>query len=226
MRKFGYAVVALTMTQVYGAKAQVLKNNIDSVSYALGMDVGSSLTNNGVMINPENFLKGVTDATKENPRLIEQEEGMRIIKAAFAKAAEEKIKVFKEEETAFFENIKNKAGVKHLQDGLYYEVVKESAGAKPADTSEVIVHYKGTLANGKVFDNSYDRGEPLEISLDNVIQGWKLSIPVMSVGSIYKFYIPSALGYGQRGAGADIPPYSPLVFEIELVGIKEANAGS
>ncbi|MFD1770554.1 FKBP-type peptidyl-prolyl cis-trans isomerase [Sphingobacterium suaedae] len=226
MRKFGYAVVALTMTQVYGAKAQVLKNNIDSVSYALGMDVGSSLTNNGVMINPENFLKGVTDATKENPRLIEQEEGMRIIKAAFAKAAEEKIKVFKEEETAFFENIKNKAGVKHLQDGLYYEVVKESAGAKPADTSEVIVHYKGTLANGKVFDNSYDRGEPLEISLDNVIQGWKLSIPVMSVGSIYKFYIPSALGYGQRGAGADIPPYSPLVFEIELVGIKEANAGN
>jgi len=224
MKKIGYCVLAVALTQAVTGRAQVLKSASDSVSYALGIDVGSSLASNGVSIIPESFLKGLNDGVQGSSRLIGQEEGIRIIKAAFAKAAEEKASLMKKEETTFFESIKNKAGVQHLSDGLYYEVLKEGSGAKPAATDEVTVHYKGALANGKVFDSSYDRGEPIDLGLDRVIRGWQLGIPLMSVGAKYRLYIPSELGYGERGAGGDIPPYSALVFEIELLGIKDANA--
>lgn len=224
MKKIGYCVLALALTQAVTGRAQVLKSASDSVSYALGIDVGSSLASNGVSIIPESFLKGLNDGVQGSSRLIGQEEGIRIIKAAFAKAAEEKASLMKKEETTFFESIKNKAGVQHLSDGLYYEVLKEGSGAKPTATDEVTVHYKGALANGKVFDSSYDRGEPIDLGLDRVIRGWQLGIPLMSVGAKYRLYIPSELGYGERGAGGDIPPYSALVFEIELLGIKDANA--
>lgn len=224
MKKIGYAVLALALTQAVGAKAQVLKSTSDSVSYALGIDVGSSLANNGVKIVPESFLKGVQDGVNSSNRLIGEEEGIRIIKAAFAKAAEEKERELRKEETAFFEGIKGKAGIKQVEGGLYYEVMQEGTGAKPTPTDEVTVHYKGSLPSGKVFDSSYDRGEPLELGLDRVIKGWQMALPLMSVGSKYRLYIPSDLGYGSRGAGADIPPYSALVFEIELMGIKDNNA--
>ncbi|GHE33755.1 FKBP-type peptidyl-prolyl cis-trans isomerase [Sphingobacterium griseoflavum] len=224
MKKIGYGVLALALIQTAAGHAQDLKSAGDSVSYALGIDVGSSLASNGVNIRPESFLKGLNDGVKGADRLIGQEEGIRIIKAAFAKAAEEKASLLKKEETTFFESIKNKAEVKHLSDGLYYEVLKEGSGAKPTATDEVTVHYKGALANGKVFDSSYERGEPIDLGLDRVIKGWQMGIPLMSVGSKYRLYIPSELGYGERGAGGDIPPYSALVFEIELLGIKDNNA--
>ncbi|TYR32136.1 FKBP-type peptidyl-prolyl cis-trans isomerase [Sphingobacterium phlebotomi] len=221
IKKIGFAVMAITFTGVSATQGQVLKSNADSVSYALGKDVGSSLASSGIAINSETFLQGVNDAIQGNEELIGEEEGIRIIKAAFAKAAEERINAFKEEETVFFDTIKEKPGIQHFQDGLYYEVIQEGSGAKPTGDDEVQVHYKGTLANGKVFDNSYERGEPLNIDLANVIKGWQLGIPLMSSGAKYRLYIHSKLGYGERGAGVDIPPYSPLVFEIELIGIKE-----
>src|SRR5690606_320112 len=220
IKKIGFAVMAVTFAGVSATQAQVLKSNTDSVSYALGKDVGSSLTTSGITINSESFLQGVNDAIQGKEELIGKEEGIRIIKAAFAKAAEERINAFKEEELTFFDTIKEKPGIQHFQDGLYYEVIQEGNGAKPTGDDEVTVHYRGTLANGKVFDNSYDRGEPLNIELANVIKGWQLGIPLMSSGAKYKLYIPSRLGYGERGAGADIPTYSPLIFEIELIGIK------
>ncbi|MBD1432461.1 FKBP-type peptidyl-prolyl cis-trans isomerase [Sphingobacterium sp. DN00404] len=224
INKIGLAVMAVTCTGMSAAQAQVLKSNTDSVSYALGKDVGSSLTSSGVKINAESFLQGVNDAIQGKEELIGEEEGIRIIKAAFAKAAEEKINVFKEEEIAFFNTLKEKPSVQHLQEGLYYEVIQEGSGQKPTGDDEVTVHYKGTLANGKVFDNSYERGEPLDIDLANVIKGWQLGIPLMASGAKYKLYIPSSLGYGERGAGRDIPPYSPLIFEIELIAIKGQEA--
>src|SRR5690606_20235901 len=98
-----------------------------------------------VQINSESFLKCVNDAIQGKEELIGEEEGIRIIKAAFAKAAEEKINVLKEEETAFFDSIKDKSGIQHFQDGLYYEVIQEGSGLKPTGDDEVTVHYKGTL---------------------------------------------------------------------------------
>lgn len=220
LKKIGYAVAAIAFAHVSVGKAQVLKSNTDSVSYALGMDVGSSLAGNGVAIHSESFLQGVNDAIAGNEQLIGQEEGIRLIKETFAKAAEERINTLKEEETAFFAMIKEKSGVKHHEEGLYYEVLEEGEGTKPTTEDEVTVHYKGTLPDGKVFDDSNQRGEPIDLDLAGVIKGWQLGIPLMSTGAKYRLYVPSALGYGERGAGTDIPPYSPLIFDIELISIK------
>lgn len=103
--------------------------------------------------------------------------------------------------------------------GLQYEVLTEGTGPKPRATDTVTVHYKGTLTNGKVFDSSYDRGEPISFPLDRVIKGWTEGLQLMSVGSKYRLTIPSQLGYGAAGAGGVIPPNATLVFEVELLKI-------
>ena len=103
--------------------------------------------------------------------------------------------------------------------GLQYEVLTEGTGPKPKATDTVTVHYKGTLTNGKVFDSSYDRGEPISFPLDRVIKGWTEGLQLMSVGSKYRLTIPSQLGYGAAGAGGVIPPNATLVFEVELLKI-------
>ncbi len=217
----GYAGLTLLFSQVVEGNAQELKTNLDSVSYALGVDVGASLLKGGMTIDEHNFQRGVADALAENKELFDQDERIQIIKDAFTKAAEKKAEKLKQVESDFFAGLQSKPNIKQHTEGLYYEVLQEGTGAKPLETDEVTVHYKGALANGKVFDSSYDRGEPMDLGLDRVIRGWQVGIPLMSVGSKYRFYVPSALGYGERGAGGDIPPYSPLVFEIELIGIKE-----
>ncbi len=216
----------VALAQLGEAKAQSLKTNQDSVSYALGMDIGKSLSSNGIEVDVASFLKGLETTYKGGDALFGEEEKMRIIKDAFNKAAERRIAKLQAAETAFFASIKTNPNIKHLQDGLYYEVISEGSGAKPTMDDEISVHYKGALANGTEFDNSYDRGQPLDLDLGRVIKGWQMGIPLMSVGSKYKLYIPSALGYGERGAGANIPPYSALVFEIELLGIKAKDATS
>ncbi|MGO1242743.1 MAG: FKBP-type peptidyl-prolyl cis-trans isomerase [Sphingobacterium sp.] len=217
----GYAGLTLLFWHVNNSQAQELTSNLDSVSYALGLDVGASLLKGGMEIDDVKFQRGVSDALAGNSELFNEEERIRIIKNAFNKAAEQRAEEMKEVESDFFASIQGKPNLKSAVDGLYYEVLREGTGTKPMETDEVTVHYKGSLVDGKVFDNSYDRGEPMELGLDRVIRGWQLGIPLMSVGSKYRFYIPSSLGYGERGAGGDIPPHSPLVFEIELIGIKE-----
>jgi FKBP-type peptidyl-prolyl cis-trans isomerase len=103
--------------------------------------------------------------------------------------------------------------------GLQYEVLTEGTGPKPKASDTVTVHYKGTLTNGKVFDSSYDRGEPISFPLDRVIKGWTEGLQLMSVGSKYRLTIPANLGYGAAGAGGVIPPNATLIFEVELLQI-------
>ncbi|MCY4781301.1 FKBP-type peptidyl-prolyl cis-trans isomerase [Sphingobacterium sp. UT-1RO-CII-1] len=222
--KIGVSLLFSALVVSESAQGQALKTASDSVSYALGRDLGSSLTKSGVTVIEERFMQGLIDGVEDGEALISAEEGMRIIKGAFAKAAEEKRELMKKEQTVFFEQLKDKQGVVAAEDGLYYEVLQEGDGVKPTLEDEVLVHYKGSLANGKEFDSSYKRGEPLSLRLSSVIKGWQLGIPLMSVGAKYKLYIPSELGYGERGAGADIPPFSALIFEIELINIKEKDA--
>jgi len=126
----------------------------------------------------------------------------------------------KEEGEKFLEENKLRDGVKVTESGLQYEVLTLGKGKKPTAESTVKVHYEGTLIDGTVFDSSYQRGEPIEFPLSGVIQGWTEGLQLMPVGSKYKLYIPYQLGYGDRGAGQSIPPYSALIFTVELLDIK------
>jgi FKBP-type peptidyl-prolyl cis-trans isomerase len=119
---------------------------------------------------------------------------------------------------SFLEENGKREDVITTASGLQYEVLVKGDGAFPADTSEVEVHYEGTLTDGTVFDSSYERGEPISFPLNRVIAGWTEGVQLMPVGSTYRFYIPSDLGYGERGTGP-IPPHSVLIFKIELLGI-------
>lgn len=120
----------------------------------------------------------------------------------------------------FLEENALKEGITKTASGLQYEVLQEGTGPKPGPTSTVEVHYEGRLINGKVFDSSYQRKETISFPLNRVIAGWTEGLQLMATGSKYRLYIPSELGYGARGAGADIPPHSALVFDVELISIR------
>ena len=112
-----------------------------------------------------------------------------------------------------------KPGVVTTSSGLQYKVLQEGQGAKPSARGEVEVHYKGSLTNGTVFDSSYDRGEPISFLLTQVIPGWAEGVQLMSPGAKYEFYIPFELAYGPQGIPGVIPPYSTLIFEVELLKV-------
>jgi FKBP-type peptidyl-prolyl cis-trans isomerase FkpA len=120
----------------------------------------------------------------------------------------------------FLETNGKKEGVTTTASGLQYKVIKAGTGAQPKATDTVKVHYKGTFLDGKTFDSSYDRGEPISFPLNRVIAGWTEGVQLMAVGATYEFYIPSNLGYGERGAGGAIPPNATLIFVVELLGIE------
>ena len=126
----------------------------------------------------------------------------------------------KEEGEKFLAENAKREGVKVTESGLQYEVLEATLGQKPKATDTVKVHYEGTLIDGTVFDSSYKRGESISFPLNGVIKGWTEGLQLMSVGSKYKFFIPYQLAYGERGAGASIPPYAALIFTVELLGIK------
>ena len=126
----------------------------------------------------------------------------------------------KEEGEKFLAENAKREGVKVTESGLQYEVLEATIGQKPKATDSVRVHYEGTLIDGTVFDSSYKRGESIAFPLNGVIKGWTEGLQLMSVGSKYKFFIPYQLAYGERGAGASIPPYAALIFTVELLGIE------
>ncbi len=135
------------------------------------------------------------------------------------KAAMEKIEKQKEEGRAFLENNKNKEGVKELEDGIQYEVIKEGTGIQPVLSDSITAHYKGALLNGKEFDSSFKRNQPFTARLTQLIKGWQIAIPLMKEGSHWRLWIPSDLAYGDRGAGPDIPGGATLMFEVELLKV-------
>jgi FKBP-type peptidyl-prolyl cis-trans isomerase FkpA len=110
-------------------------------------------------------------------------------------------------------------GVQTTASGLQYKVLREGTGPKPGEYAEVEVHYEGRLIDGKVFDSSYQRGEPISFLLGQVISGWREGVQLMPVGSKYQFYIPAELGYGKSGMPGVIPPNATLVFDVELLKI-------
>lgn len=211
-----------------GVSKRALKTELDSVSYAIGMDVARNVKTSISEIDSELFIQGYMNVLDSTNILIKEENAQQVLTAYFQKKQAEKMKKQQEEAEKekvvgekFLEENKSKEGVKVTESGLQYIVLKEGTGAKPTAESKVKVHYHGTLIDGTVFDSSVDRGEPTEFGVGQVIRGWTEGLQLMSVGSKYKFFIPQDLGYGARQAGEKIKPYSTLIFEVELLEIVE-----
>ncbi len=195
-----------------------LNNDIDSVSYCIGNAIGKNLAKDGLTnLNDKVLMDALHQAFNNEKTQIEGFKAQMVISNYVTKAKMEIAKKAKEEGEKFLAENKTKNGVKTTESGLQYEVIKEGEGKTPADTSIVKVHYTGTLLNGTVFDSSVERGTPAEFPLNRVIKGWTEGLQLMTVGSKYKFFIPSDLAYGTRGAGASIPANSALIFEVELL---------
>lgn len=192
----------------------------DSASYAFGVSMAENLKSLGVNgLNYALLTKAMDDVFKGNTSLIASEQCQKTIYNFISAANKAKYAGAIAEGTKFLEENKKKPGITTIPSGLQYQVLQAGTGAKPKSTDEVTVHYKGTLLSGKQFDSSYDRKQPLDLSLGNVIAGWTEGLQLMPLGSKYKFFVPYQLGYGEKGAGEDIPPYSVLIFEIELLKI-------
>lgn len=212
--------LSIAQTKTSTAPAPLLKNQIDSVSYAFGASIANDLKNRGVnSLNYSMLSKAMNDIFTSQAALLSPEKSQETIYTFLSALEKKKYEGAIAEGKAFLAENKKKPGITELPSGLQYEVIKAAEGQKPQATDQVTVHYKGTLINGTQFDSSIDRGQPATFGLNQVIAGWTEGLQQMAVGSKYRFYIPYQLGYGERGAGKDIPPYSTLIFEVELLKI-------
>jgi FKBP-type peptidyl-prolyl cis-trans isomerase FklB len=218
--------VGVAGCQNSGKKGEIkLSSKTDSVSYALGVLIGENnkqqmKTAPGVdQLNKEIILSAFEKAFLGDSVQIKPEKANAAIQAFFANVSksegEKNLKAGEE----FLASNKAKAGVVTLPSGLQYEIIKAGSGPKPKTTDQVRCHYHGTTIDGKVFDSSVTRGEPVVFPVSGVIPGWTEALQLMPVGSKWKLVIPAALAYGEQGAGADIKPNSTLIFEVELLEI-------
>jgi len=203
------------------APKPLLQNGLDSLSYAIGNNIGQSIQMQGIdQLNYTLLSKAIEDVLQKKQPLMDQNTAMNTIQQKLQEFMMKKINVQKEEGRAFLAKNKAQQGIVELPSGIQYKVLQQGTGVKPTVADTVTVHYRGTLINGNVFDDSYSRGTPIEFPLGNLIEGWKQTLVLMPVGSKWMLYIPSDYGYGDRGAGANIPGGATLLFEIELLGVK------
>lgn len=193
---------------------------MDKFSYGLGMGIGQNLLSMGVKeMNVEDFIKGIKDILAGNKTEMTHAEAQKVVNEHFRKLAEEAYAINKAAGENFLAENAKKAGVITLPSGLQYEIVKEGNGKRPAATDRVQCHYEGTLINGTVFDSSIKRGEPAVFGVNQVIKGWVEALQLMPEGSKWRLYIPYDMAYGEHGAGEMIPPYSALIFDVELIKV-------
>lgn len=194
---------------------------MDKVSYALGLSMGQNLMGSGVeSLNYQDLAKGIEDVLTHQQPQISYQEAQQVLGQYFQELEAKVAGQAKADGEKFLQENAKREGVKTTASGLQYEVLEPSLGQKPKATDTVRVHYEGTLIDGTVFDSSYRRGESITFPLNGVIRGWTEGLQLMSIGSKYKFFIPYQLAYGERGAGASIPPYAALIFTVELLGIE------
>ena len=198
---------------------------LEQVGYSLGYLMGSNNKNDIPDLNIEAFEKGIRDGYSgdEKKRALTQEQMEKVLmeyqkkrEAEITKEVEAKAKANKEAGEKFLAENEKKEGVQKTASGLQYKVITEGTGAKPKATDTVTVHYEGKLIDGKVFDSSYERGEPVSFRLNEVIKGWTEGVQLMNTGSKYELYIPSDLAYGETG-NPNIEPNSVLIFTVELL---------
>ena len=208
-------------TSVHG---QNLKNEVDSLSYALGVYFGKSVQANiqggGFQISNDIFIQTFQKVFKNETLNMTPEQATMFINEQFTKLQQSKFEKNLLEGRAFLEKNKTAFGVVTLPSGLQYKAITMGTGAKPAATDKVTVHYQGSLLNGTVFDSSVQRNQPSEFTVNGVIAGWTEALQLMPVGSKWILYIPSELAYGEsQRQGSPIEPNSVLIFEVELLSI-------
>jgi FKBP-type peptidyl-prolyl cis-trans isomerase len=208
------------------APVNILTNDVDSMSYALGLNVGTDFAKNlkgipGGKSNIDLLIKGFNTAMKGDSALMKSEVANEYFKNYITKAQAKDVVIKKASGEKFLNENKVKDSIQTTASGLQYKVLVAKDGPKPHSTDTVKVHYTGTLIDGTKFDSSIDRGEPISFPLNQVIPGWTEGVQLMSVGSKYKFFVPYTLGYGEKGTGnGAIPGFATLIFEVELLDIK------
>jgi FKBP-type peptidyl-prolyl cis-trans isomerase len=213
----------LSATAVYSRAIREEGNLSDEkarTSYAFGMVVGEDLRSTGFgELDYIAFAEGLRTAMEERETKIDQDTAIEIVQNAFEDIMNRRSAEAQAGEALFLTENASRDGISVTASGLQYEIIEEGSGPKPQPGDTVLVHYEGSLINGTVFDSSYQQANPEQIPLDMVIPGWSEGIQLMNVGSKFRLYIPSNLAYGEYGAGSVIPPYSTLVFVIDLLDI-------
>ncbi len=216
--------LAVTIVMQLGCERKpALKDDKAKVSYAIGQNIAKNIKAQGIDLDPRVVGYSVTQGLKGDKPDISIEDQQKAIQA-FQQAANQKMMAEAEKNKAigaeFLARNKAKPTVKTTASGLQYEVMKEGKGKKPTLKDKVKVHYTGTLITGAKFDSSHDRGQPAEFPLNGIIKGWQEALQLMKEGSVYRLYIPPELGYGAQ-AQPGIPPFSVLVFDVELIEVKK-----
>ena len=221
------AVVLSGCGQMSGGGASKLVTQDDSASFILGYKMGENLKQQNVPVKPELIYKGLSAGMAGTPSPMSD----TVMNAVMMSFQVRMMGIQHQKDSAaaitnsgtgekFLADNKGKDGVKTTSSGLQYKVLKEGTGPRPKATSQVTVHYKGTLLDGKQFDSSYDRGQPATFALNQVIPGWTEGVQLMTAGAKYQFWIPGQLAYGPQGSPPTIPPNATLVFEVELISFK------
>ncbi len=193
---------------------------MDKISYALGLGIGQQLKSMNIAnFSIEDFTKSIADVINGEATQMTAREAQEMLNEYFANKAAEDAKQAIAEGKVFLENNGKREGVVTTKSGLQYEVLTEGTGRNPKATDKVRCHYEGRLINGDVFDSSYKRNQPADFGLNQVIAGWTEGVQLMKEGAKFRFYIPYLLGYGEQGAGSSIPPYSTLIFDVELIKV-------
>ena len=229
MKCLSLAAVAILLVSCNknGTTQKPIKTELDSVSYAIGMDVAKNVKASFDDFDNDLFIQGFTNVLDSTDMLIDANTAQQVVRTYFQKKqkadavkSQEEAAKNKEEGEKFLAENKTKDGIQTTESGLQYLVLKEGTGEKPTTSSKVKVHYHGTLIDGTVFDSSVDRGEPSEFGVTQVIKGWTEGLQLMNVGSKYKFFVPSNLAYGANPRpGGVIKPNSTLIFDVELLEI-------
>ncbi len=207
-----------------------LQTQKEKASYAIGFDIGKNLKRFSEDVDLERLIQGMKDGVSGQKSLLTDEETKNtltefqqtLMKKEIERRKELAIKNKVEQEKFLAENAK-KEGVVTTASGLQYRILKEGKGPKPTLEDTVKVHYRGTLINGQEFDSSYKRGEPVSFQLKTMIKGWIEALQLMNEGSKWQIFIPSALAYGEQGAGDIIEPNSLLIFEVELLSVEKSS---
>jgi FKBP-type peptidyl-prolyl cis-trans isomerase FklB len=207
-----------TVKSAKPAAVSGLKSEADSLSYAIGVNIGSNIKSQNLKVNSQILAKALDDVMAGNDAIMSSDASGAFLQNYFQKQSNKVGDGNKSKGDAFLAENKKKEGVVTLPSGLQYKILNEGSGPKPASTDKVKVHYHGTLIDGTVFDSSVNRGEPAEFGVTQVIQGWIEALQLMPVGSKWTLYIPSSLAYGPQGPPS-IGPNQTLIFDVELLDI-------